>query len=511
MGKTASPTQNLMKRGEVWYARAFVPLRLQAAVRKKEVWRSLGTKDKKAAERKLHHVLAETNASFDAVEKQLNAEADEATFLASERGRAALEQLNARLNSMHLPSFGSPINIPEGADYAQRAFIEEALRLIQPDTGPQSRAEAIEICDNALAELARERAHGVQLAIGSDQDGEPIWCVPVRHLDAVERFINEQFDADEAKLRAIRDQLLAQQDTTVTKASKQARPGADLGSLQALQALWIRTRDPAAKTQTESRTALTRFERVNGPIPFRDVTPEHLRRFKADILGDAKIASATKKKQWSMLSILFGIARDDGLLAANPFDSVKLGKLKDDAEAREVLTKEDLAKLFATLEGEEWWLVRLGLYTGARLGELCQLRKGDLTAEGGITYLHITDDPEAGKTVKTRNSVRRVPVHQQLMKDGFADWATSRPGDQLFSFTSAVASKRLLRRFKAAGLSDGKVVHSLRHTFIGAARRVMEEDYRERLTGHKSQRVSRTYGDYSELKQKIDLVDFELT
>jgi integrase len=121
------------------------------------------------------------------------------------------------------------------------------------------------------------------------------------------------------------------------------------------------------------------------------------------------------------------------------------------------------------------------------------MRKQDVIVEGGVTYLQITDDPEAGKTVKTRNSVRRVPVHEQLMQDGFAEWIASRPEDQLFSFASSVASKRLLRRFKAAGLGDGKVAHSLRHTFIGAARRVMEEDWRERITGHKSQRVSRTY------------------
>jgi hypothetical protein len=61
-----------------------------------------------------------------------------------------------------------------------------------------------------------------------------------------------------------------------------------------------------------------------------------------------------------MVRSLLTVAREDGLLATSPFDQVKLGKLKDDAEAREVLTRDDLVKLFASLEGKEWWLVRMG-------------------------------------------------------------------------------------------------------------------------------------------------------
>jgi integrase len=101
-----------------------------------------------------------------------------------------------------------------------------------------------------------------------------------------------------------------------------------------------------------------------------------------------------------------------------------------------------------------------------------------------------------------------VPVHKQLLADGFDSWATNRKGDKLFPWTSSVASKRLLRRFKDAGLGKGKVVHSLRHTFISAARGVMEEDYRDKLTGHKSQKISARYGSFPELKAKLDLIAF---
>ena len=96
------------------------------------------------------------------------------------------------------------------------------------------------------------------------------------------------------------------------------------------------------------------------------------------------------------------------------------------------------------------------------------------------------------------------------MADGIGEWVARKPGDRLFPWESAVASKRLMRRFRDAGLGKGKVVHSLRHTFISAARTVMEEEWREKLTGHRSQRVGRAYGGYADMKAKVDLVRFGL-
>jgi integrase len=127
-----------------------------------------------------------------------------------------------------------------------------------------------------------------------------------------------------------------------------------------------------------------------------------------------------------------------------------------------------------------------------------------------VAYLRIRADQAKGQRVKNRGSVRDVPLHRQLLADGFVAWARSRPGERLFSLSSAVASKRLLRRFAKMGLGEGKVVHSLRHTFKTAARGVMGQEWHDALTGHAGASVSNGYGRFPvpALKAKIDLIAF---
>ena len=69
---------------------------------------------------------------------------------------------------------------------------------------------------------------------------------------------------------------------------------------------------------------------------------------------------------------------------------------------------------------------------------------------------------------------------------------------------------RKIRQAQLGSESEGKVFHSLRHTFKGVARRHMDTEWHDRLTGHASKSVGQTYGDYDlrTLKQKIDLIAF---
>jgi integrase len=69
------------------------------------------------------------------------------------------------------------------------------------------------------------------------------------------------------------------------------------------------------------------------------------------------------------------------------------------------------------------WVPWLCAYTGARVGELTQLRAGDVQARhgpaGSIWVLHLT--PDAG-TIKTGRA-RAVPLHADLVRQGFPEFA----------------------------------------------------------------------------------------
>lgn len=71
-----------------------------------------------------------------------------------------------------------------------------------------------------------------------------------------------------------------------------------------------------------------------------------------------------------------------------------------------------------------YWLPLLGLFTGARVNELCQLNpQCDIQEEEGIWFFDITEDSETdarvSKSVKNKPSRRRTPIHSELVRLGF--------------------------------------------------------------------------------------------
>ena len=156
--------------------------------------------------------------------------------------------------------------------------------------------------------------------------------------------------------------------------------------------------------------------------------------------------------------------------------------------------------------GADTWLPLLGLWTGARLEELGGLRVEDVKEEGTRPYIFIR--AADGRRLKNRGSERRVPLHPALVRAGFLDYVTERKraGDALlFSELKADShgtrtrmwGKRFARHVRlVCGVTDKRKAsfHSLRHSFVDAARAVMIEEHRHAITGHSGGGVGRTYG-----------------
>jgi integrase len=73
----------------------------------------------------------------------------------------------------------------------------------------------------------------------------------------------------------------------------------------------------------------------------------------------------------------------------------------------------------------EAWLPLLGLFTGARLGELCHPLVSDVQCAEGIDYINLTDEGDE-QAIKTVGSRRRVPIHPELVRLGFLDYVKGR-------------------------------------------------------------------------------------
>jgi integrase len=199
----------------------------------------------------------------------------------------------------------------------------------------------------------------------------------------------------------------------------------------------------------------------------------------------------------------------DDIAWADPFARMRL---EVDEPDREPFATAELQKLFGSpvfTNGERpkagrgdaaYWLPLLALFTGGRRGELTSLSVADVSRDSasGEMMLTITEDRLSGKSLKTRNSQRVLPVHPELRKLGFLDYVSKvgrKRGDKAWLFPlvapdisggDAAWTKWFGRHIRSLGIKDtSKVFHSLRHNFIDAMRAGgVDEELRMALAGH---------------------------
>lgn len=244
------------------------------------------------------------------------------------------------------------------------------------------------------------------------------------------------------------------------------------------------------------------------------ITPEDIVRFK-DYRLETVSPKTVKDSDLAGLKTVFGWAVANRRLEENPALGItlkvgKAAKLRSkgftDAEARSILQAAldhvpDPKETSATAAAKRWvpWILA---YTGARVGEIAQLRKQDVRQEGELWVIRIT--PEAG-TVKT-NEARDVVLHPHLVELGFPAFAASAPAGHLFLKPGKKGDiagplqglKNRLAEFSRAVVSDKNVApnHGWRHRFktigmeAGIDHRILDA-----IQGQSARSVAETYGE----------------
>ena len=148
------------------------------------------------------------------------------------------------------------------------------------------------------------------------------------------------------------------------------------------------------------------------------------------------------------------------------------------------------------------WVPWICAYSGARGGEIAQLRKSDVRKDG--EHWTITIIPEAG-TVKT-NEARSFPVHTHLVEQDFSEFVSEAPDGHLFLRPADDGDvlgplqgvKNRVGELARKAIPDAKVApnHGWRHRFktIGPEAGI-EQRVLDAIQGHGARTAGESYGD----------------
>jgi integrase len=200
------------------------------------------------------------------------------------------------------------------------------------------------------------------------------------------------------------------------------------------------------------------------------------------------------------LSSFLNWAVNEELLDRNPVRGLRLVDDVSKRDKRHPFSAEQLRRIFNTplytgcldggrgyaVEGDQrprnarFWVPLIGLHTGMRLNEICQLDVADIREIEGIRCFVVTDRSDDGRTdkqLKTTSSERIIPLHRNLIGCGFLAYVElhRRNGvTKLFGEIDAGAkgirsiafSKWFTQFLRRCGASRERTCfHSFRHNF----------------------------------------------
>jgi integrase len=288
-------------------------------------------------------------------------------------------------------------------------------------------------------------------------------------------------------------------------------------------AAWLTETQQDTSTATKRTTMEGHRQRVGvfikqcGDLPLSSIN----RAMASDFLASIGKTNRTINNYGTTLACVFRSAKDRGRFSGdNPFErhrrkvNKKTNRVPFEVSELQTLfdaMPRDIRPTKHTPETALPWVTLIGLFTGMRLEELCQLKADDIRDQhaNGATVTIIDVHNGSGNSLKNESAVRLVPVHSELVRAGLLDYVKTLPkgsllfpgltrrtskGDKIGARVGELFSKKLT----ALNLKrEGLCFHSLRHTVAGRldAAEVRKSDA-ARILGHTVE--GETFGTYSD-------------
>ncbi|RUU47468.1 integrase [Mesorhizobium sp. M6A.T.Ca.TU.002.02.2.1] len=245
--------------------------------------------------------------------------------------------------------------------------------------------------------------------------------------------------------------------------------------------------------------------------PIGKLTRAEARSFRDHLSG--QMAPASVKRTIEIVSPAINtMIKEHDLDMKNPFSGLEIKGAANSRDARLPLSEEDMKALAPVMEKGDTALVTLWAVlrdTGARLGEVCNLRAMDVDQAGAFILIR----PYGDHTLKTKNSERNVPLSPAALIALVGLSADLPPETPLFpryagARKSEKASAALMKRLRTVVTDKKKTIHSLRHRMKDLLRNTnCPESLAREIMGHSEQSVAFNYGAGHALKLKREALE----
>jgi integrase len=202
---------------------------------------------------------------------------------------------------------------------------------------------------------------------------------------------------------------------------------------------WIKAGQPRPSTITRWRAVFLNLQSRFADRSASSITQEEANEWKDELITKKRSARTVSDIWLAAARTVFAWGLKERLIHTNPFIgvTVTVPKKRRLRETDAFTPKEVQQILGATLAITDItrpfpaacrWVPWLCAYTGARAGEITQLRGVDVIERDGVDALRLT--PDAG-TIKT-GATRTIPIHEHLIVQGFLDFVATRGEGPLF-------------------------------------------------------------------------------
>jgi integrase len=291
-------------------------------------------------------------------------------------------------------------------------------------------------------------------------------------------------------------------------------------SCWALFEAWVKSAKRAGSSVRRVRGVFIELEAKFARTSAGALTARDARAWIDSLITEERTAFTVANIWLANSKSVFRWGFEQELIPANPFAGIKVtkqrqirerpGKTFTKKEAATILeASQQITDLKTPMGRAKRWVPLLCAYTGARAGEMTQLRSEDIQKSGEVYFAHLI--PSAG-TIKSGRA-RTVPLHDHLIELGFIAFVMAHGSGPMFYKPSrnkkaidplnprrgpAVKTRERLGEWvRSLGVTDPELrpSHAWRHTFLSKARQAgIEPALRFGITGHATKSEGEAYG-----------------